>query len=282
MRSTGSSSSASSTSRRNSRPTTAAGVRTCSAVSPSRARRVWISSLMPSGTGTRLSVESLSSSSSGASSVRLAQRLLDEERVALGPLLQAQDERARGLACLAGLDELHRLGVVEPVERDPLEAGVAVEPREQLGDLLGAVAAGLADRRHDEQPHRLDVLQHVPEQQRGRGVRPLQVVEHEHRRRLAGHTREHAGDGFEEPEAARLAVLGERVPQLGQMAAQRGDEAGELGQLGLELGRQRQRLAVRHVVLHGGHKGLVGHERFGVAAAVEHGRAGRVRLPGEL
>ena len=99
---------------------------------------------------------------------------------------------------------------------------------------------------------------------------------------LGGDAGEHARDGLEEAVAAGLAVLGERLAQLGQMAAQRGHEAGELAQLGRELGRELERVAVRHVVLDGGHERLVGDERLGVVAAVEDGRAGGVRLAREL
>ena len=182
----------------------------------------------------------------------------------------------------AGGDELAGLGVVEAVERDALEARVAVQAGEQRGELVRAVLAGRADGAEHEQPRRLDVLQQVAEQQRRGRVRPLQVVEDEHRRGVGGHAGEHARDGFEQAVAAGLAVLGGRLAQLGQMAAERGHEAGELAQLGGELGRERERVAVRHEVLDGGHERLVRDERLGVVAAVQDGRAGGVRLAGEL
>ena len=99
---------------------------------------------------------------------------------------------------------------------------------------------------------------------------------------LGGDAGEHAGDGLEEAVAAGLAVLGDRLAQLGQVPAQRGHEARELAQLGGELGRELERVAVGHVVLDRGHERLVGDERLGVVAAVEDGRAGGVRLAREL
>ena len=77
----------------------------------------------------------------------------------------------------------------------------------------------------------------------------MQVVEDQHDRALAGGEREHPRDGLEEPVAARLGLLGERLAQLGHVPAQAGDEAGELGQLERELGRQVEVLAVGDVVV---------------------------------
>ena len=112
--------------------------------------------------------------------------------------------------------------------------------------------------------------QQMAEQQHARVVRPLQVVEHEHDRPAAGDERHHTGDRLEQPVAARLRILGQRLAHGAETPPQGGDEAGQLVQLGLDLHRQHDPLAVGHEVLHGRDERLVGHERLGVGAAVEH------------
>ena len=84
------------------------------------------------------------------------------------------------------------------------------------------------------------------EQQAGRAIDPLQIVDHQHHRALAGDERERARDRLEHPVAAQLVVL--RRARGRHAPAQRGEEARELGQVRLELGRELERVAVGDVV----------------------------------
>ena len=183
-----------------------------------------------------------------------------------------------------GLGERVRLAAAEAAQRDPRELRLAGEPRQQVGQLGAAVGVGLADRAEHELARGLEIAQQVREQQRGRGVGPVQVVEHEDDRCLAGGVGEQPRHRREEPVAPRLDRLAQRArgDDAGPGAAQRGDEARELGQLRLDRARERERLALRDVVLERADERLVGHERLDVATPVEHRRALGVRLAGEL
>ena len=194
--------------------------------------------------------------------------------------MQTSDRLVADARSLAGEHERLRLLRVQADERDLLHRRLAPQPREQVEQLV-AELLGVAHRRHHEQLHRVRVLQHVREQQRGGGVRPLDVVEDQHHRVLARDERQQPRHGREQAVAVDLGLVLDRR-HVRRVPPQRRDEAAELGQVGHQLGREVQRLPVRDAVLDGGDERLVGHERLGVRAAEQHGRATRVDLAPEL
>ena len=72
----------------------------------------------------------------------------------------------------------------------------------------------LAVRHDHQQAHRAVPAQHVAEQHQARALRPVQVVEHEHRRPLVADRGQQAGDRLEQPEP----VLGRRGVGAGRPA----------------------------------------------------------------
>ncbi len=265
-RSVGSSSSASSTSSRNSRPTTDATVSTWLAVSSRCASRRAIISLTPSGTPTSKPARSISSTKNGLPSESAYRRRSCSS-------LTSWPSRARTSASVSAASS--------PLQRDALEGRLATQAGEQVGELITALLPRLAHRRHHQQLHRIGVSEHVREQQDGRRVRPLEVVEDQHHRVLAGDERQQPGDRGEQPVTLRFRLVGDRRG-LRHQRPQRGDEAPELTDVLGELGREVQPLAVRDAVLDGGDERLVGDERLGVRAPEEHDGALAVRLPGQL
>ncbi len=137
-----------------------------------------------------------------------AQRLLDEERVALGLLGQAPHE-LRG--DVVARDQRARLLRRQPAQIDALEERLPAQPAEQL-------ALDAARGAEHEQAHRRRVLEQVAEQQQRRCVGPVQVVEQQHDRALAGREREHPRHALEQPVAAQLRLLGQRLPRLRRRA----------------------------------------------------------------
>ena len=111
----------------------------------------------------------------------------------------------------------------------------------------------------------------VAEQQQRRPPRPLEVLDHQQQRALAGRTVEYGGDGLEQPVAAVLALAG-----LRRGPAELGDERRE--RLDVHPGEVA---GVGRVVAQRLHERLVGHDGLLVDAAVQHDRAGLVHLGGE-
>ena len=196
-----------------------------------------------------------------------AQRLLDEERVPVGLLGQPAQE-ARGHV-VAG-DERARLFLGQPRQDDVLERPLPAQAAEQLTFERPRGA-------DDQQSHRRAVLEQVAEQQQRRRVGPVQIVEQQHDRALARGEREHPVDALEQPEAACLGLVAERLAELRHVAAQLRDEARELGQLARDLARQDQRLAVGDEVRQRGDERLVREERLRVRAPIEDRRVGTPR-----
>ena len=213
-RSSCSSSSRTSSSRSNRRPTTLATRRTVLAVSESCASRRAIISLTPSGTAIRLSsrssscgsVRSVSSMKNGLPSVSSVSRTTN---------CDVTSSRATSARVSSG---------AQPAELDALERRLAAQPRQHL-------VLELARGAEHEQPHVRGVLQQVAEQQRRRGVGPVQVVEQQHHGPFA------RGEGRASASRPRTAGSGasrRRRPArmlVADVPAQRGDEAGQLAQL---------------------------------------------------
>ena len=138
----------------------------------------------------------------------MADDLVEEEGVALGLAPQRLGQgpvRRAGLLARAGEQGGNVVGG-EAAELDAGERVVATEVGEKLGERVGAGEVALAIRPDDEHGRGPLVPEHVAQQEDGRLVGPVQVVEHqEEGMGLGGHV-EQGGDALEEPIALQLDV----------------------------------------------------------------------------
>ena len=158
----------------------------------------------------------------------MADDLLDEERVSLRLHVQRPAERRGGPDAGTQLDELGRLGLAETRDLDlrdePLASQLGQRRREPGGMRLGRPVG--AEHEHATVAGR---PRDVPEQQQGRPIGPLEVVEHEQHRSGRGDLRQQTGDGLEQPVALGLRLGVDRRRQLRCAAAQLRDEPDQLG-----------------------------------------------------
>ena len=77
------------------------------------------------------------------------------------------------------------VGLLEPLERDPLDALFAMQVGEHLGQRVPAREIGFSIGADDERVHALAPRDDVLQEQKRRLVRPVQVVEHENEWLLA-------------------------------------------------------------------------------------------------
>ena len=202
-----------------------------------------------------------------AAHLERASELLDEERQALGAVVQRPHERRRRAVREQDREQLARPGGVERRERQLLEvpaaAQLVAQPAQHVvaREAVGAVGA-------DDEHRQLGQRRGEPAEQRERGlVGPLQVVEHHERG------------------ADRLERAPDRLEDRGPVAARRG--LAELRQQQREVGAQRAEIvetarAAAQVVAQDGDERAVGSGRAAARRAAEHEdvRGGR-GLPGE-
>ncbi len=141
----------------------------------------------------------------------VAQDLLDEERVALGLLVQLVDERGRRPAAVERGHERGRLAGVEAGQLDPLERPLAAQAREQRRERLARPRRRAPVARNSAALRRRRAHE-VAEQLERRQVGPVQVVEHDEQRRVAGDLRQQRGDPVEQaqPLGAGLGAVQRR------------------------------------------------------------------------
>ena len=231
----GAATSASTTSRSNSGPIVAATVSASRVSSETRVRRRRMTSATLSGTPIDSSAAACAAAPASSTS-RLderAQRLLHEERVALRLLAQpAHELRARRRVEPCG-DERVGLALAEAVEHEAVEAPLAPQVGDQLGQRVVVADLDVADEAEHHQARRVGVAQEMAQQQQRRLVGPVQVVDHEQQRRALGRAPHEAGDRLEQAIALRLGVLRGRALAGPGGGARLGQDAGEL----LEVGR---------------------------------------------
>ena len=136
-----------------------------------------------------------------AGALQVPQDLLDEERVALGLLVQLGDEGGRGRRALELRHERRGLVRVQPGELEPLQRPLPPQPGEQRGERLALLVAA----RRDEEERGLGRRRahEMGEELEGRLVRPVHVVEHDEQRRVAGDLGQQGGDAVEQPQPLR-------------------------------------------------------------------------------
>ena len=126
------------------------------------------------------------------------EQLLGEERVALAAGVEAVDEAVVG--CLAE-DVLQRRGqlvAAQRLERDAVDLGIALDLGQQRAQRMAAVELVDAVGQDDEHPLAAERAGEERDEGAGRGVGPVEVLEHEDDRRLAAEAVEEAEHGLEE------------------------------------------------------------------------------------
>ena len=127
--------------------------------------------------------------------------LLDEQRVAIGCVGDRRHQPGRGAA--VG-DQFHQTGDLvsgEATERDPVELGDAPEVADRAGVRGGLV--GRADGADHDQLVERPGAGEERQQREGRGVGPVEVLEHQDGRSDPNHQ---AGDGLEQQALLDLRI----------------------------------------------------------------------------
>ena len=128
----------------------------------------------------------------------VAQDLLDEERVALGFAVKRVREMRRRRAPEPAGDHRRDVAPVQAPQPQPLDGSLAVQVREHRDQRLAQL--GLAIGADDQHALGLDRAHDVRQEQCGRLVRPVQVLEHQHDRPRSRRVREQRAGGLEQAE----------------------------------------------------------------------------------
>ncbi len=159
--------------------------------------------------------------------------MLDEQWVALGCGLDADELHSRQRAAGEAHQHLLDLGISQPAERDALRPPAAEKSRADTGERPLRVEVGLPVSADEDDLAVAEPLGEVAEQQHRRLVGPLEVVEHDQQRLGALRGDERVEDRFEQ----RLAPPVERGIRTQRRPPHLGAEAGhELGQHGAAAG----------------------------------------------
>ena len=173
--------------------------------------------------------------------------LADEERVALGLLPDRGDQVSRGLRARGHLHESGHGRGVEAAEHDPatpLDASqLAQRPRERMMATELDVPVG-AD--HQQSGARQLPRHELEELQRG-GVRPVEVVEHDHQRARARRRGQERVHRVEEPEARLLPLSLARLRRDAEPLTHLRHDPGHLGAPTPELPGEADRVRLANV-----------------------------------
>ena len=115
--------------------------------------------------------------------------LADEERVAVGLLLDGLGQSRRRRGARGHLDVALDGADRQPLQRDAPTALDAGDLAEHPGERMVAAELDVAVGAEDQQATRGELASREAEQEQRRLIRPMQVVEHEHDRPIAGRRR---------------------------------------------------------------------------------------------
>ncbi len=207
--------------------------------------------------------------------------LLDEERVALGLLVQRPREPTRRALPRPHAHELGGLGLAESpdveLRGEPVPAKLPERARERVAAALGGAVCA-----EDQQSRRVRGPGEVAQQQQRRTVGPLEVVEHEQHRRRPRQLGQQPDDGLEQPVALGLGLVLRRRRKVGDAPAQLGDQPRELGPVLARPSPKVGELGVHRPMPERLEERLVGDHGLARRAAGEHDRARVVDPPREL
>lgn len=156
-----------------------------------------------------------------------AQDLFDEERVALGLLVQGADELVVARCAAAPPYQFRDIRLGQPAQ---LDRGQHLGPS-QLGEhgVQVRVIGGFGRPAGDDHRDRLGAAaaQQVAQQEQGRPVRPLGVVDDEQQPGRAAQPVQHGAHGLEQPPALSVRLCLRRVVRRRKLPAQLGEESGQ-------------------------------------------------------
>ena len=112
----------------------------------------------------------------------IEERVLDEERVALGRRLDAQQLNGGQRSLGHARDDSFHIVVGEPAQSNPLRSTPLQESRKRRGKRSGRVQLRVPVGAQDDHPASVHSLREVPEEHDGRFIGPLQVVQHDQQR----------------------------------------------------------------------------------------------------
>ncbi len=139
----------------------------------------------------------------------VAKDLTGEERVAVGLPAQGMREPDPGVIELVagrGRDQLDQLVVFQTAELHPGDVRFAVQIREQLRQRVPPTEVGVAIGARDRHVHLGRRCNDMSQQLQGRGVGPMQIVEHHHHGCRPGRGREQLGGAFPQQQPLRIRV----------------------------------------------------------------------------
>ena len=183
-----------------------AAVARISAASTPSARTRWLTTSRTLGGRSRTSPGAESGIDERTGLGEVAHDLDDEERVAVG-LVADRPRELRDVVLFGECgDELADLALAESRECQPFEPLQPSQIGERLGEGGGPQQVRVAVSSDDQDPLRARDDEEVAQQQQGRFVRPMQVVEHDDGAARSGRVRDQPGDSLEEPVALRVGV----------------------------------------------------------------------------
>ena len=151
-----------------------------------------------------------------------AEQRLDEQRVALGPVVQRLGQVPVRLAAQDAHGQLAGVLPGQPLQLDPLHPGDPVQRGQQRAQRMGAVQLVGAVRDHDQQPAERPLVPDQERQQVPAGpVGPVRVLDHQHHRRVPGQVLERPEYLLEQPGPGLGRVTaGVWLTELGQQPGQ--------------------------------------------------------------
>jgi len=169
-----------------------------------------------------------------------------EERVAVGlaaERVRQRDSLRRKLEARSYLDQFHHLAVGQTTETHAGHRGFAVKLGQKRGQRMATRDIQLAVRRDYRHPQARSSYDQMAKEVEARGVRPVQVVEHDDDRRFRRHRRQQRRHRLEQQVTLRLRTGFDRLAR-GKPLALAGQETPQCADLD---GPQRRERGVRRV-----------------------------------
>ena len=154
---------------------------------------------------------------------------------------------SRGRAGRGELDEAGHVVLAQPADRKRACDRLAGERNEGCAQRVGERRVDVAVRTDDHHATLPELARGEPKQQERRGVRGVQVVEHEDQRLQRRHTPEEGAHGLEEAKASAVGLQRRHRPQMGEQVAQLGQEPGHVGGAFAQLRAETALVRVAHV-----------------------------------
>ena len=207
---------------------------------------------------------------------QVADHLAHEEGVAFGLGMEHLRRRFGGRIEVVARERLqhgpHLVGIEAP-QRHPLHPGLLAERSKRLRQRVGAHELGVAVGRDHQQRERSTGAHQVAEVDERGLVGPMEVVEHEHHRRLAGGVGHERVRRVEQTQAVGLRVSRDDRRCVGDARQQRRRPPGEPGAPLLAVVTEHILRGMQHEMLDGLGQRLVRRPDVLVTAAEQHDRA---------